>query len=204
MNPIDKFQTTISSLITARTLLSLHLSSGRAEVQARAYSVQGLYLMGIRAFEGFLEDQIHSLATKKIRWSSREVDGIRHRCSNRLQEYRSPFVKELMLRGKDYADYLPYEKTKDLSTTLFTGGRPFTILPQSDQSTLRRCLKVRNYIAHRSEAAKEKFVKEYRNIKPIRVSNPLPIHYLDDQIRANVSLFEHDLSQLAAISNFLS
>lgn len=204
MRPIDKFQSTILSLITARTLLSSHLGRGRAEAQARAYSVQGLYLMGIRAFEGFLEDQIHGLATNKIRWSSREVNGVRHRCSNRLQEYRSTFVKELMLRGKDYTDYLPYERTKDIAEMLFAGGRPFTILSQPDQLTLRRCMKVRNYIAHRSDVAKKKFVNEYRSVKPIRVSNPLPIHYLDDQIRANVSLFEHDLSQLAAISNFLS
>jgi hypothetical protein len=38
----------------------------------------------------------------------------------------------------------------------------------------------------------------------MRVTNPKPIHYLDDQIRLGVTLFEHDLTQLAAIAKLLS
>jgi hypothetical protein len=118
-------------------------------------------------------------------------------------ELRPEFVKLLMLGGKEYVDYLPYDRTEKISQLLFTGGRPFTLLGRPEKTTLRRCQRVRNYIAHRSDFARAKFLSEYQNIKPLRVAKPTPSHYLDDQIRAGVTLFEHDLAELAAISNFL-
>lgn len=203
MMPKAQFQSTILSLINARTVVITTLKNGRDEKRAREYAVQGLYLVAVRSFEAFLEDQIHGLATKKVKWKSRQMSGVRVRCTNRLKEQRPEFVKQLMLGGKSYADYLPYEHTEKISKLLFTGGRPFTLLCETDKTTLRRCQRVRNYIAHRSDFARSKFLIEYESIKSTRVSNPMPIHYLDDQIRAGVTLFEHDLSQLAAISNFL-
>lgn len=204
MTPAQQFQKTIQSLLASRSVLNASLGTSRAAKQAREFAVQGLYLTAVRSFEGFLEDQIFALACNKVEWKSRTLNSGRIRWSNRLREDRLEMVKELVHRGKNYVDYLPYERTLEISNLLFTGGRPFSSLDQADRKTLARCLSVRNYIAHRSEFARKKFIKLYQEIKPTRVQHPRPIHYLDDQIRVNVTLFEHDLAQLHQISSFLS
>lgn len=205
MTPATQFLSTITSLMEARAAIVTTLTIGRVNKQAREYAIQGLYLVAIRSFEAFLEDQIYALATEKVRWTSRSIGGgARVRWSNRLRENRHEFIKDMVLRGKDYTDYLPYEKTMEVAKLLFIGGRPFTLLPDPERQTLRRCTRVRNYIAHRSEFARRKFINDYKGVKPLRVSNPKPIHYLDDQIRLGVTLFEHDLTQLAVISKILS
>jgi hypothetical protein len=204
MTPKARFQSTVASLIDARAAVVVALHGGRSERHAREYAIQRFYLVAVRSFEAFLEDQLHGPATKRVKWASRNLNGVRVRCSNRLLEHRAEIVKEIILGGKEYADYLPYERTEKMSELLLIGGRPFNLLSGSDRETLRRCQRVRNYIAHRSDFALSKFVSAYKNVKPLRVSKPTPIHYLDDQIRAGISMFEHDLSQMAAISNFLS
>lgn len=204
MTPKSHFQSTITNLLNARKALNNSLRSGRSDRWARDYSVQGLYLIGVRSFEAFLEDQIHALATKKEKWQSRHVGGSRVVCYNRLMEQRPELVRLLILAGKEYTDYLPYERTEKIAELLFRGGKPFTLLTGNDKTTLRRCQRVRNYIAHPSKSARAKFMTDYKLIKPIRIAKPTPSHYLEDQIRVGVTFFEHDLSQLAAISNFLS
>ncbi len=113
-------------------------------------------------------------------------------------------IKDILRGGQNYRDYLPYNHTEDLAKLLFQGGRPFTHLDQTFKSSLTRCLKVRNYIAHRSEHSKTQFLNHYKAIKLILQKNPRAIHYLDDHIRAGVTMFENDLSQLHAISKFLA
>jgi hypothetical protein len=204
MLPAEQLHSTVANLLAGRDILNQALRGSVNMRRAREYSLQGLYLVAVRSFEGFLEDQILNLACDKVRWKSRVRNGVRLRWSNRLQERRKEIIKRVILREKDYVDYLPYERTMAISDILFHGGRPFNLLSPSDRTSLVRCQRVRNYIAHRSQFAFEKFIKSYTEIKPVRVLRPNPLHYLDDEIRAGVSLFEHDLIQLLTISRFLS
>lgn len=206
MSPADEFRSTVSNLLAGRDVLNAELLGKSRDAQrARAYSLQGLYLVGVRSFETFLEDQVLSLASGKVTWASRNGHhGNRLRWEKRLREERLEMVKSIILRGDDYVDFLPYERTIKLSELLFKGGRPFSELPADDRVSLVRCQRVRNYIAHESKFAYGRFMRSYQQVKPIRIQTPKPIHYLDDQIRAGVTMFEHDLTQLLTISRFLS
>jgi hypothetical protein len=113
-------------------------------------------------------------------------------------------VKAILLGGKDYVDFLPYERSETAARLLFRGGRPYTLLDDHSRQALTRCLRVRNYIAHRSEFAKSKYLKSYQQVKPMITRAPSPIKYLDDHIRLGVTMFENDLTQLHSISRFLS
>jgi hypothetical protein len=205
MAPVDELQSTILNLLAGRDVLNAQLAGNRGSRQARAYALQGLYLVAVRSFETFLEDQMLHLASNKIQWRSRRLtNGVRVKWSNRLRETRPEIVKTIILRDRDYVDYLPYERSVELAQILFKGGRPFISLEQQHKDLLVRCQRVRNYIAHESDFAYDKFFRSYSAIKPIRLRRPKPIHYLDDQIRAGVTLFEHDLTQLITIARFLS
>jgi hypothetical protein len=207
MCPAEEFRSTIANLLAGRDVLNAELlRKSRAARQARAYSVQGLYLVAVRSFETFLEDQVLALASGKVRWASRkDQKGVRLRWERRLKEERLDMLKNIIRGRRDYADFLPYERTMELSELLFKGGRPFTELPKSDRDFIVRCHRVRNYIAHESDYAYGRFMKSYKEIKPsLRIQFPKPIHYLDDQIRSHVTFFEHDLAQLVSISRFLS
>ena len=204
MTPADQFEKTIVNLLAGRTTLNITLAGQRERLRAREYSLQGLYLLAVRSFETFLEDQIIGLACREVKWASRIHNGTRVRWTNRLHEHRKQIVKTVIMRERTYVDYLPYERTVDVANVLFHGGRPFTLLPQASRISLIRCQRVRNYIAHESEFSYEKFIASYELIKPLRVANPKALHYLDDQIRAGVTFFEHDLAELVSISQFLS
>ncbi len=205
MTPVDDFQSTIRKLMAGRDVLNAQLTSTRAFKQARAYALQGLYLVAVRSFESFLEDQIHALACGRVSWSARNLaNGDSVEWSQRLVEQRPKIVKTIMLRGRDYVDYLPFERTAEIARLLFHGGRPFTKLEQVHRESLTRCLRVRHYIAHESDHSYRLFLDSYARIKPSRSRRPKAIHYLDDQIRAGVTFFEHDLSELVTIARFLS
>jgi hypothetical protein len=113
-------------------------------------------------------------------------------------------IEEHLFVGGIEIGKLRYNRTEAISKLLFHGGRPFTLLSDQDKQLLVRCQRVRNYIAHESDFAYEKFIQSYSAIKPLRVIRPKPLHYLDDEIRAGVTLFEHDLVQLLSIARFLS
>lgn len=204
MTPIQALERTSVALLGARVQLGASLIGSRANERAREFAMQGLYLTAVRSFEGFLEDQLLALASGKVTWKSRVLGPDQVRCQLRLQERRKSMIKEIMLARKDYVDFLPYEQTIKIANVFFVGGRPFSKLPEADRRTLVRCLAVRNFIAHRSDAAARKFLKRYEDIKPVRLSSPRPIHYLDDSIRAGVTLFEHDISSLVQIGRKLS
>ena len=204
MSALSKFEGVAHSLLSARTELNARLTGSRRADQAREFSLQGLYLTGIRSFEGFLEDQIVEIASGNHTWATRQVGGERIACAIRLTERRRMMVRDIILARKDYVDFLPYERTQDIAKVLFVGGRPFVNITAADRATLTRCLRVRNYIAHRSKSAYTKFYREYVSFRPLRIRTPRPIHYLDDNIRAGVSFFEHDVISLITIARFLS
>jgi hypothetical protein len=206
MSPAEEFRSTITNLLAGRNVLNAELlGKSRAARQARAYSLQGLYLVAVRSFEAFLEDQVTALACDKVAWSSRTLrDGTRVKWSQRLSERRPKIVKSIIMRGKDYVDFLPYDRTIEISKLLFHGGRPFSHLDQTHRDSLTRCIRVRNYIAHESDHSYKMFLRSYSQIKTSRVARPKAIHYLDDQIRAGVTFFEHDIAALVTISRFLS
>lgn len=202
--PYVVFGRRVRAVLDARRRLLASLPGNGSDRVAREYAIQGLYLVGVRSFETFLEDQIFQLATEKSVWKSRLVSGTRLSCKLRMKENRPTFVREIIFQGKDYADYLPYERTIKIANQLFVGGRPFSLLDASQKSSLNRCLRVRHYIAHDSDYAARVFANSVRAVKPFRMKQPTPIHYLQENIRSGVSFFEHDLATLYSVAGFLS
>ena len=191
-------------VIVSRRRVLLTLSSNRDDARARDYVIQGLYLVGVRSFENFIEGQIVGLATGKLSWKPRVIGPARCNCTTRFNEKRLSFANELIFAGKEYADYLPYQRTTSIAKRIFVSGRPFSLLGDNEKSTINRCIKVRHYIAHNSDHAARDFVKTVTAIKKFRVKKPSVTHYLNENIRSGVSFFEHDLATLVSAAKFLS
>lgn len=203
-SPYIRFERQIKIIIDARNVLNSSIPKSKSGQIALEYSIQGLYLVAVRSFESYLEEQIIALATKKQIWKSRILGDKRERFELRLQEHRPKFVHELILNGRKYADYLPFEQTQSIANKLFVGGRPFALVSNSEKSLINRCVKVRHCIAHDSSHSRKQFLSAYSAVKRPRRRSPLPIDYLEDQIRRGTTFFEHDIAALSTIARLLS
>ncbi len=204
MATADSFRMTIQQILRARSQLEKRHARRGTPNTTRSFAVQGLYLLGIRAFESYLEEQILNLATGESTWAARVIDGVSHVCVPRLRENRRDLLIEIVFRNRAYATYLPYRNTQDLAKFLFEGGAPFTSLAIAEKQILSRCSKVRNFIAHNSASARAEFVEEATKIAAFRRTPRRVIDYLDLGMRAGVTYFEHDITTLVRVANFPS
>lgn len=203
MSELDAFRVTVQQVFRAKSQIDQRHPRRGTPSTTRAFAVQGLYLVTIRAFESYLENQIFGYASGSSTWETRIIDGRSISCIPRLKEDRLDVLWEIVSRGRSYNSLLPYKNTTDLSKFLFESGEPFVSVPQADKDIMSRCSKVRNYIAHNSAYAKKEFMDEAMKIRSFRKTPRRVINYLDIGFRAGVTYFEHDLSTLARVAAYL-
>ncbi len=194
----------MGQIITARGQLDRRLNRRGTTNTTRAFALQGLYLLGVRAFESFIEEQLFSLATGSTTWAPRVVNGQDAACTMRLLENRREILTEIIYKNRQYATFLPYVNTITVAKFLFERGEPFVLLSKDDREVLARCSKVRNYIAHNSVSARKEFLEEANKIRSFRRTSRRVTDYLDSSIRNEVTYFDHDVSTLVRVATFLT
>jgi hypothetical protein len=104
--------------------------------------------------------------------------------------------------GKNFVDWLPFEKTIHTANLYFRGGRPFSELTSNEILDLKKSHLIRNAIAHKSRFSLEKFEKDVISGTPITSSEKKPANYLIglyriSPIQTRYELYAAKLNQIA-------
>ena len=117
----------------------------------------------------------------------------------------SDLARSILLIGKNYLDWLPYENTLDRAKVFFTDGIPFTLLNDQNRSNLSRCVYIRNAIAHRSEYAVNQFIKHIIGDSKLPPRERTPVGYLRGNFRSAPSQtrYESIVQELKSIAHII-
>jgi hypothetical protein len=127
---------------------------------------EGLFSGVFTAFEGFLEDLFVGLLIAGGRLEGSAA-------IPRVTVRSHSVARELVFRpGRNYADWLPYQRTEERAEVFFRGGRPFTSLladpaTKSVRDVLDRGAIIRNVIAHKSQHSLIRFEREVLRNTPL-------------------------------------
>ncbi len=177
-----------------RLVISGHLP--RRDVE-RVY--EGLFLSAITRFEVFVEELFLGLLAGKIAPDS---------CNAvlRAQFGSAQAARDIVMRGRKYVDWLPYDRTEEIAIAFFEGGRPFTNLGAADKANLRLWLILRHAIAHKSKHAQEQLRKHVIGATPLAPRESTPAGYLRSQYRIAPprTRFETFLDDIRAVGTAIS
>jgi len=164
-------------------LKSLNLTRQKMEVLARGrllvrrdieQAYEGLYLDAFTSMEHFLEQLFLGLLT--ARWQLPVS-----KCVPRVI-FRSPAVcRDVVIGGRPYVDWLPYEHTEKRAAAFFRNGLPFCSLQAADKDAIRKCYHIRNAIAHGSDHAKSQFEAKVLGNARLLPRERTPAGYLRSQ-----------------------
>ena len=129
--------------------LQLEQSMSKVDVD---WVYEGLFMNAMSAFERFLEDLFVGLLVH-----NRGLVSSRSDVSPLVVVRSHERARSLVFGDRDYADWLPYERTVRRAETFFAGGRPFKAVGETERVLLKRCFAIRNAIAHRSRKSKSAF-----------------------------------------------
>lgn len=153
------------------------------------------FLAAVSSFEALVEELFVGLLVGQLKPSLGDVQP--------RAAFRSHLVaREFVLAGRNYADWLPYDRTEDRARVFFRGGRPFTGLLATQTAHLSRCLVIRNAIAHRSRHAHRQFERQVTSPLPLAPRERSPAGFLMSQYSAHppLSRFENLLADLYRIA----
>lgn len=112
-------------------------------------------------------------------------------------------ARQVVQANKKYIDWLPYERTTDLSTLFFKGGMPFTELVQAEKDAIRKSHIIRNAIGHKSNFSIKKFENTVIGSTAIPKNERRPGPYLRGIFRTTPvpqTRFEFHLANLKQIA----
>lgn len=187
-------------------LASTHMLSNR-DID-RTY--EGLFLSAYSLFERFIEDLFIGLLV-----ASRGLQSSRNDLVPRITVSSHKIAREVILgsRRKKFVDWLPYEKTSDMASIYFRGGRPFSDLDDSSDPAmlqlrivLTKAALIRNALAHKSRHSLHRFREGVIGGSHIPAREKSPASYLRGRYRTfpAQTRYENLVSQLAVIARHLS
>lgn len=127
---------------------------------------ESTFLAAVGHFEGFLEELLELRVCGPVQAGVRPL----------IQPKSKTAFRAIVLQGKKYADYLPFDRTKNLAGLYLHNGAPFTTLTESDEQELRHVSWIRNAIAHRTSHAVSVFRRNVPGVDtlPRNRRNPGP------------------------------
>ena len=133
---------------------------------------EGLYLKTHVLFESFLEKLFYGLLVENssIETPSRVVPRIS------IKSY--VIARDLVQAGKDYIDWIPYERTMEAAKLYFRNGEPFCGLNHGETQDIYKSHVMRNVIAHESRHSLNKFEQHLIGSTNISSSERKPAGYL--------------------------
>jgi hypothetical protein len=157
---------------------------------------EGLFLRSVTAFEGLIECVFFQALRGQIRTST--VGGKITATSNAV-------LRDVLLDGKDYLEWLPYNRTLDRARRYLRGGRPFTHIENDDLGKLTQITRIRNAVAHSSKHAKEVFRKKVIVNVALLPREQTPAGFLRSLFRSAPAMtrFEMFLAELGRMASTL-
>lgn len=155
---------------------------------------EGLLLSIVTRFEVLLEELFFGLISGKVSASSCGA-------TLRIAATTDRIGREIVLRDREYVDWMPYKRTEALARAFLRGGLPFTILDNGDKGSLGHLLIVRNAIAHRSAYSMANFKEKVIGTIPLPPRERNPASFLRSRFRITPSQtrFEFYVGQVRQI-----
>lgn len=133
---------------------------------------EGLYLKTHVLFETFLEELFYGLLVEN---SSVETP---NNIVTRVSIKSHVIARDLVQAGKDYMDWIPYERTMDAAKLYFRNGDPFCGLNHNEREDIYKSHVMRNVIAHESRHSLRKFEQHLIGATALPTSERKPAGYL--------------------------
>lgn len=140
---------------------------------------EGLFLRCYTGVETYLEDLFYDVVLGKVSYPSRRAIRPRAAVASRR------VLEDVVLQGRRYVEWLPYDKTLALAEAHLRGGRPFADLSLTRRQELEEWRLVRHAIAHSSRSAAQAFERKVLARVFLPPSQRNPVGYLRSQARIN-------------------
>lgn len=142
------FERDVQTLNHTRRHVDRLLASGQLPRRAAEAIYEGLLVNAFTGFEGLIEDLFVGLLV-----AERGLVSSRKDVTPRVAFKAHAVAREVVMGGRPYVDWLPYERTKGRAALFFRGSRPFVNLGKADIAVVHQIHAIRNVIAHRSRAS---------------------------------------------------
>lgn len=157
---------------------------------------EGLFLRAVTGFEAFLEELFLLVLSGKSKYPKGTV-------KLRMEPPSSQSLNTILLQGKKYLTWLPFDETVKRANIYMDGGGPFKLGP-SDKDSLSKITKIRNAIAHRSHHAMSEFSKDVVQATTLSPGEKNPAGFLRYPVTPGQTKFEVYVLELAGIAKALS
>lgn len=147
-------------------------NSNQIALRDKKQFYEGLYLKTHVLFETFLEELFYGLLVEN---SSIETPNT---IVTRVSIKSHVIARDLVQAGKDYIDWIPYERTMDAAKLYFRNGNPFCGLNQNEKDDIYKSHVMRNVIAHESRHSLRKFEQHLIGATALPTSERKPAGYL--------------------------
>lgn len=194
-----EFRRRVRSLDFTRARVEALYASGAIQGPDLARVYEALFLNAVTFFEAFLEELflgllVDSKGVQSGRGSVRALSVVR---SHQV-------ARAMILSGRNYVDWLPYDLTKTRAQLFFSGGRPFTLLDPSMEQDLQRAIWIRNAIAHRSKHARKVFLSKVVGSLVLAPRERSPAGYLRSILAAPQTRYGYLTARLAITAQLLA
>jgi hypothetical protein len=153
--------------------------------QSDVHSVyESLFLRAVTGFEVFLERQFFAILTGAASYPNRR--GV----STRMTPATTKALKDILLQGKSYLDWIPIQRTIDRADIYLKNGRPFSDISAAERSSIAAITTIRHAIAHRSPHAEKKFRDHVIGSQVLLPVEKRPAGYLRSQTNSGQRRFE--------------
>ncbi|MDJ0732057.1 MAG: hypothetical protein QNJ33_18930 [Crocosphaera sp.] len=154
---------------------------------------EGLFIGLFTDFEKFIGELFCGFVEGKITIYGYKINEIR-----KVKIAPQSDIEEVILGGKQYLDWLPYERTIERAKIFFYDGIPFTNLDDDQKNNLRDYHKIRNAIAHKSRKSEAEFNKTIKNSR-LPPSEQTPGGYLRSKPRGQGQQTQYEIASAQLI-----
>ena len=191
----NNYQNKIARLERTRRRIESLYSNGALIQRETEQVYEALFISSITAFEALLEDLFFGLMMRRLTSGTAKV-----RC--KIDVSSEVVGRDIILAGKSYLEWLPYNNTEDRASRYFASGLPFSKLGDGHKSMLQQCIFIRNAIAHKSSYAINTYKNKVLGTMALLPRERAPASFLRSQFRASPyqCRYENYIAQLVQIS----
>ena len=175
---LETFQRKVKALEQIRKKQERLFSSGQIGRRDIEEVYAEIFLNAVASFEGLIEELFIGLLPGKVTSMHQNVNV-------RIKIKSERLARDVVLRGRKFFNWLPYENTKKIAKIFFTGGRPLILITDAGETHIDKCLTIRHAIAHKSRHAASKFKQEVLAGLSLMPRDKRPKSFLRAQFSAN-------------------
>ncbi|MEL7499012.1 MAG: hypothetical protein AAFN77_15500 [Planctomycetota bacterium] len=165
---VDKFHRKLQAVEKTRATSEEAFARGeflRRDIEA---VYEGLFLRCVVSFEDLLENVFFNVLngnSDRHEWDSKISGNVKT-------------LKDCVLEGKRYLDWLPIQETVKRSRVYLRRGKPFSLFDEDDKSKIAQVVVIRHAIAHASSHAQRSFKSKVIGGTPLARNEKSPAGFL--------------------------